>query len=158
MIGMGKEMYQQRMKQLKDRRLYLNYTLEKLAHIIGISDKMLGKWERGESIPNMQNFEAWCNGLDLTVILSADSTVVNDWQPNEKFIEEIKQQFKEVNYEYELENFKDWYRSKGDRSADWNALFRMWVRRSVKFNRGTTKSNEENTKALSAIAQRLHAG
>jgi DNA-binding XRE family transcriptional regulator len=36
-------MYQQRLKQLKDRRQYLNYTLEKLAHIIGVSDKMIGK-------------------------------------------------------------------------------------------------------------------
>ena len=150
-------MYQQRLKQLKDRRLYLNYTLEQLAYVIGVADRMVGKWERGETIPNMQNFEAWCNALDLNVILSATSSQIDDWEPNQNFINEIKQEFIGVNYEYEISNFRDWYKSKGDRSADWNALFRMWIRRSFKFNRGTTKSNEENTQTLSAIAQRLHA-
>ena len=150
-------MYQQRLNQLKDRRQYLNYTLEKLAHIIGISDKMIGKWERGESIPNMQNFEAWCNALDLRVILSAETSSVDDWLPNEEFLNELKQQTRGIDYDYEIANFTDWYKSKGERSADWNALFRMWIRRSQRFNSKTTTNDENNTKVLSSVAERMHA-
>ena len=150
-------MYQQRLKQLKDRRQYLNYTLEKLAHIIGVSDKMIGKWERGESIPNMQNFEAWCNALDLRVILSAETSSVDDWLPNEEFLNELKQQTRGIDYDYEIANFTDWYKSKGERSADWNALFRMWIRRSQRFNGKTTTNDADNTKVLSSVAERMHA-
>ena len=150
-------MYQQRLKQLKDRRQYLNYTLEQLAHLIGVSDKMIGKWERAEAVPNMMNFEAWCNALDLTVILSAETSCVDDWQPNTDFINELKQLTRGINYEYEIANFRDWYKSKGERSADWNALFRMWIRRSQRFNNKATNDDANNTEILSTVAERMHA-
>lgn len=150
-------MYQQRVRQLKERRLYLRLTIEQLAHIIGVSDKILGKWERQDVIPNMQNFEAWCNALDVNIILSPQMSTVHNWQPTTELLKELKQQYKEVNYEYEISNFCDWYKSKGDQSADWDALFRMWVRRSLKFHRRPTQSHEESSKTLSTIAERLFA-
>lgn len=150
-------MYVQRLKQLKDRRQYLNLSIDKLSFMIGVADNVVGRWERGEVIPNMHNFEAWCNALDLTVILSAENTPVDDYEPQENFIREIKQQFREVNYNYEYENFKDWYRSSGTRSADWNSLFRMWCRRSTNFNGRSTASNQKDSQIISSVHDRLNA-
>jgi transcriptional regulator with XRE-family HTH domain len=150
-------MYQQRIKTLKSRRLYLNMTIEVLSDLIGVSDKHVGKWERGETIPNAQNFEAWCNALDINLLLVSKETMIDTWQPGTEFKKEIATEFKGVNYEYEIANFRDWYTSKGGTSANWNALFRMWIRRSFKFNGGASQSYQKDSQIVSSVHDRLNA-
>jgi transcriptional regulator with XRE-family HTH domain len=157
MIRKEKRMYREKITQLKARRFFMNMTLERLADLVGVSDKMIGKWEREEAVPNIQNFEAWCNALDIHINLSAVMSDISSWCPSQEFIDEIKKQFKGVNYEYESENFRDWYKSKGELSADWDALFRMWVRRSFKFHRTTTTNDAKNTEIVSSTLKRLYA-
>tara|TARA_R110000824_G_scaffold81223_2_gene204162 strand:+ start:2989 stop:3474 length:486 start_codon:yes stop_codon:yes gene_type:complete len=150
-------MYQKKIQQLKARRLYLNITIEQLSHIIGVADTLVGKWERSDSLPNLQNFLAWCHALDYNVNLSTTDCMVEDWTPNEQFIKAIKTEFRGVNYEYEIANFRDWYTSKGSTSTNWESLYRMWIRRSFKFNGGSNQSHQKDSQIVSTVHDRLNA-
>lgn len=45
--------------------------------------------------------------------------------------------------EDEIERFKDYWRAKGEKMADWDAAFRNWLRRAKDWRRGSEKTTEE---------------
>lgn len=64
------------------------------------------------------------------------STLAADWQPTVAGLEYAAEHGFDRKAAYELAGaFQDHHRSKGNRLADWNAAWRMWVRNEVKFNR-----------------------
>lgn len=51
----------------------------------------------------------------------------------------INQQFREIDYDYEVEQFRDYYISTGDVRSDWDAAFRFWIRKSHKMDSSISK-------------------
>ena len=129
-------MYKNIIARLKNRRQYLRRSAEELSTIIGVSEKNVGKWEREEAVPNAHNFINWCEALDLKIIFTEDKTTVHEYYPTE---------FNEVNIEHEYKQFKDYNVSEAKLSADWDSLFRKWLRNAVEFKRNRLQRKSINT-------------
>ena len=54
-------------KFIAEERKRKNYTQRQLADILGISDKTISKWERGNGFPEVSLLLPLCNELDITV-------------------------------------------------------------------------------------------
>tara|TARA_R110000765_G_scaffold132990_2_gene231717 strand:- start:433 stop:1203 length:771 start_codon:yes stop_codon:yes gene_type:complete len=77
----------------------------------------------------------------------------------------IKDNYKEIDYDYEVEQFRDYYISTGEVRSDWDASFRFWCRKSIKMDksfssrRGSSKSSamaEVNDRRLREYTDRHH--
>ncbi len=55
--------------ELRRRRQFLGLRQQELADPIGISTSALGRWERRVSDPRLGSLCAWCEELDLDIIL-----------------------------------------------------------------------------------------
>jgi hypothetical protein len=58
-----------------------------------------------------------------------------DWQPDPTGWQNIVTRHKGIDHNLELDNFRDYYISKGDRRTDWNASLRTWMRNAEKWKR-----------------------
>ena len=56
-------MYSEIIRLLKQRRQYLQLTIEELSDKIGVDTKNVGKWERQDCQPNASNFINWCESI-----------------------------------------------------------------------------------------------
>ena len=54
-------------KFIAEERKRKNYTQKVLAEILGISDKTISKWERGNGFPEISLLLPLCNELEITV-------------------------------------------------------------------------------------------
>ena len=54
-------------KFIAEERKQKGYTQKKLAEILGISDKTISKWERGNGFPEVSLLLPLCNELEITV-------------------------------------------------------------------------------------------
>lgn len=63
----------------------------------------------------------------------------------------ITANFKEIEYDYEVEQFRDYYISTGDVRSDWDAAFRFWIRKSNKMD--STISKRRNSSKSSSMAE-----
>jgi|TARA_R110000772_G_scaffold64499_1_gene144264 transcriptional regulator with XRE-family HTH domain len=138
-------MYKNIIARLKNRRQYLRRSAEELSTIIGVSEKNVGKWEREEAVPNAHNFINWCEALDLKIIFTEDKTTVHEYYPSNFIITELTTEFNEVNIEHEYKQFKDYNVSEAKLSADWDSLFRKWLRNAVEFKRNRLQRKSINT-------------
>ncbi len=81
--------------------------------------------------------------------------MVEEWEPSEKTLDKMYKQYPEVDIEYDKEKFIDHYLSTGGVSADWNATFRNWIRRSDEYNRrAKTNSTSHAATSTGAVSDR----
>jgi len=151
-------MYKNIIARLKNRRQYLKQSGEELSAIIGVNEKNVGKWEREESVPNAHNFINWCEALDLKIIFTEDKTSVHEYYPSNFIITELTTEFNEVNIEHEYKQFKDYNVSEAKLSADWDSLFRKWLRNAVSFkqSRLQRKGNQTDPEVVQARRNRIY--
>lgn len=151
-------MYSDIIARLKKRRQYLRLSAEETSTLIGVNEKNVGKWEREECTPNALNFVNWCEALAVKIILSEDKTTVHQYYPDENVLEELIILFNEVNINDEHKQFKDYYISEAKLSADWDALFRKWLRNAVSFkqSRLQRKSNQTDPEVVQARRNRIY--
>jgi hypothetical protein len=85
---------------------------------------------------------------------------IEDWQASDDLIASCLAIPNTVNLhiEQELEKFKDYYLSKGEQRADWNASFRNWWRNAIdrQKNRPATRRNFNQPLSLSDKARRAN--
>ena len=58
--------------------------------------------------------------------------ISQDWTPSDKTIEQLKDECPEVDINYEVRQFKDWFTASGRVYKDWEARFRVWVRKNYR--------------------------
>lgn len=136
-------LYNQIIKHLKLRRQYLRIDATALAEKVGVADSLINKWESLKQIPNASNFLNWCNALQMNVALLEHKSMIGEYEPSPQCIDYIiNNHGSEVDINYEKEKFTDHYKANGDVKADWDACFRNWIRRSIKFSndRGQAKT------------------
>ena len=136
-------LYKQLITQLKNRRINLRVSSQELAQKIGVADSLVNAWESTAKIPNASNFINWANALDCELVLHQFKTPPDNWKASNDLINYLITNFgSEVDIKYEEEQFVDYYKSNGVLKADWDACFRNWIRRSIKFSndRGQAKT------------------
>ena len=141
-------LYKQLITQLKNRRINLRVSSQELAQKIGVADSLVNAWESTAKIPNASNFMNWANALDCELVLHQFKTPPDNWKASDDLINYLITNFgSEVDIKYEEEQFVDYYKSNGVLKADWDACFRNWIRRSIKFSndRGQAKTCLLNT-------------
>lgn len=69
-------------KFIAEERKKKSYTQRELAEILGISDKTISKWERGNGFPEISLLLPLCNELDITVneLLSGERLMEVDYK------------------------------------------------------------------------------
>ena len=69
----------------------------------------------------------------------------------------IKSNYKEIDYEYEVKQFRDYYLSTGDVRYDWDSSFRYWIRRSFKMDSDiqTRRTNSKTSRVVATNDQRI---
>ncbi len=58
------------------------------------------------------------------------------------------QKMPQVNIDKEVETFMDYYRGNGKKMADWNAVFRNWMRKAPKMGGSLYNADEMELRAL----------
>lgn len=151
-------MYSDIIIRLKKRRQYLRLSAEETSTLIGVNEKNVAKWEREECTPTALNFVNWCEALAIKIILSEDKTTVHQYYPDDNVLEELIILFNEVNINDEHKQFKDYYISEAKLSADWDALFRKWLRNAVSFKRTRlqNKNSQTNPEVIQERRNRIH--
>lgn len=149
-------MYKEIVRLLKQRRLYLKLTIEEVSDKIGVSTNNVGKWERQDCEPNAENFINWCEALGLYLNLSAEAHHVDHYNPSDDEIAELIQEFGEVNYDTEYQNFRDYYRSQNKTATDWGSLLRKWLRNAVIYKRERVSKQTTSTEFVQGRRQRLY--
>ena len=61
------------------------------------------------------------------------SLMTSDWRPDEGNVKRLQDKHPSVDVAGQVENFVDYWISRGERRADWDASFRTWVRNAVGF-------------------------
>jgi hypothetical protein len=61
------------------------------------------------------------------------TSMTADWQPTPENITQLTGKHPTIRLEDELEQFRDYWISKGERRADWNAGLRTWMRNAERF-------------------------
>ena len=103
-----------------------------VSQMIGVADSSVGSWERMQKCPNGMNLLAWCNALELELALKElESQCPADFEASEDVIAWTQQQ--DIDYERERDKFIDYYTAQGRTARSWEAMFKLWVRRSVEF-------------------------
>ncbi len=154
-------LYKKVIQQLKYRRIALRIKTDELAYKIGVADSLIHSWESRKKIPNAENFFNWCNALECQVVVHQYKLPVDTWELSEENLEHIITNYgSEVDIEYEKKQFIDYYKANGTIAADWDAHFRNWIRRSIKFanNRGQAKAfnNPYDSKSIQERRRRIY--
>ena len=61
------------------------------------------------------------------------TSITADWQPDPANLEGLEAKHRTLNLAAELDAFRDYWISKGERRADWNAGFRTWCRNAERW-------------------------
>ena len=78
------------------------------------------------------NLLAWCNALELELDLKElEAQCPVDFEASSDVIVWTQQQ--DIDYERERDKFIDYYTAQGRTAKNWQAMFKLWVRRSVEF-------------------------
>jgi len=67
--------------------------------------------------------------------------MVEDWMPSQETLIKMMRLYPEVDIQYDKEKFVDYYLSTGGVSANWDATFRNWIRRSDEYNKRNAKTS-----------------
>ena len=102
-----------------------------VSQIVGVADSLVGDWERIKKIPSAINLIAWCEALEVEISLIDHQTLPPEFEATPETILWTKQLG--VNYDEEREKFIDYYTAQGRTARNWNAMFKLWVRRSIEF-------------------------
>tara|TARA_Y100001973_G_C5170930_1_gene319031 strand:+ start:673 stop:1017 length:345 start_codon:yes stop_codon:yes gene_type:complete len=79
-----------------------------------------------------------------------------DWEPSKRILDDCKEKFgKELDIEYEIEQFKDYYIATGKTYSNWDVKFRAWCRQNVKWQQQRT--NRTDTDIVSKQRNRIFA-
>lgn len=85
---------------------------------------------------------------------------IDEWQASDDLIMSClaMPNYTKIDIQHELEKFKDYYLSKGEQRADWNASFRNWWRNAIdrQKNRPATSRNFNQPMSLSDKARRAN--
>ena len=80
------------------------------------------------------------------------TSISDAWEPDPSVLEQLRAKHPKLNLTAELEAFRDYWISKGERRADWNASLRTWCRNAERFQQRWDRTNVEHvgpTKARS---------
>jgi len=61
------------------------------------------------------------------------TSMTADWEPDAQNVNTLEGRYPTLNLDDELDTFRDYWISKGERRADWNAGFRTWCRNAAKW-------------------------
>ena len=140
--------YKELIANLIAKRKKFNVDSRTLSHMIGVSDSLVGEWERLKKVPNAINLFAWCNALEIDIQLATSETEIDsNFQPSTEVIAWTKKQG--VDHEKERRKFINYYQAKQRTARSWDAMFRLWVERSIEFERNR-KANDKATDKYSS--------
>lgn len=57
----------------------------------------------------------------------------DDWQPKRTDVAKLVQSFPNVDIPHETDSFRDYWTSRGETRADWDAAYRNWIRKAASF-------------------------
>lgn len=57
----------------------------------------------------------------------------HDWQPDEADVAKLAASFPNVDIDHETDCFRDYWASRGEARADWQATYRNWIRKAASF-------------------------
>lgn len=92
-----------------------------------------------------------------------------DWQPNEADVARLAASFPNVDIEHETDSFRDYWASRGEARADWDAAYRNWIRKAASFAKApvtrlqgrpagrTAAIGEVNRARIDGALDKLHA-
>jgi len=61
------------------------------------------------------------------------TAMIPGWKPNPENVKAIKERYPQVDVVAEVDNFTDYWISRGETRADWDASFRTWIRNADKW-------------------------
>lgn len=71
--------------------------------------------------------------------------MTEEWEPSASTLLKMQTNYPGVDLDYEQEKFVDYYLSNGATRADWNASFRMWIRRCVEYKQSNESKGHSAT-------------
>lgn len=92
-----------------------------------------------------------------------------DWQPKEDDAVKLAASFPNVDIEHETDSFRDYWASRGEARADWDAAYRNWIRKAASFAKApvtrlpgrpagrTAAIGEANRARIDGALDKLHA-
>ena len=140
-------LYKQIIHELKYQRKRLSIGTQELAEKIGVADSLVTKWESYSKIPNGTNLVNWINALGFNINLyQYKKAVGRNYTPNPRDLDWINETYgEEVDIDYEKAQFIDYYTANGKVRADWDACFRNWIRRGIKFRNTRRETKTGNS-------------
>jgi len=146
--------YKNIIKELQERRQYLNLSSQEVAEKIGVSDSLVSLWECYKKQPSTTNFLNWIQVLGYNLILNVNLTQMpKDFEPNLSTRHWITNEFGErFDYTNELKIYINHYRASGTTKSDWQYAFRSWLLRAKKFQSNSIKTTEDTQQRR----QRIH--
>lgn len=69
------------------------------------------------------------------------TSMTEGWQPNTDNLANIRKKHPTVDLHREMDNFRDYYISKGEMRVDWDASLRSWVRKAEGFTQKDKKAH-----------------
>lgn len=108
----------------------------------------VGKPDRRETRPISNNplRETNHTSNEATPSNNRKSRMTEDWTPDAQNVQRLKDKHRTVNVDREIENFRDYWISKGEMRADWNAGLRTWIRKAEEY--ATKRSPSSSDPAL----------
>ena len=83
------------------------------------------------------------------------TTMKEGWTASASTYKKMLESYPEVDINYEEEKFVDYYLSTGGVSANWEATFRNWIRRSDEYRkRNVRESQGHSATSTNAISER----
>jgi hypothetical protein len=73
----------------------------------------------------------------------AKRPITDDWQPTEENLQRLQDRYPKLSVHGEIERFRDYWLSKGDARADWQAGFRQWCGRADTYRRQAAGVTED---------------
>lgn len=95
--------------------------------------------------------------IQQSVAPAIKKRIPRSYVPTRETEKYIKSNYKEIDYEYETKQFRDYYLSTGDVRYDWDSSFRYWIRRSFKMdtNIQARRTNSKTSRVVATNDQRI---
>jgi len=102
-------------------------------------------------LPEHREIEALSNkGTEVTNKRSKKTarltSMTPDWQPRPETQMLLKEKYRDLDHNSQVENFRDYYISKGEKRADWDASLRTWMKKASEWQKpakGTVLSDSK---------------
>tara|TARA_R100000700_G_scaffold30891_1_gene37926 strand:- start:1616 stop:2149 length:534 start_codon:yes stop_codon:yes gene_type:complete len=138
-------MYRELVKALIAKRKKFRVDTMTLSQMVGVADSLVGDWERGKKFPSAANLFAWCNALEVDLVIrNYETECPPDFEATSASIEWCQQQ--DINYDEERQKFTNYYISRGRTSHNWESMFKLWVQRTIEFRRERQGNNSNMDK------------